>query len=145
MIPVGLGLGLKAFLGGAWAALTSPVVWVSLGALALVASHGLAYREGAASEAARCDAAALRTRVAALERDLQVAAAAAASSEEKTSELEGIAAAAQKQVADYVAELARRDNAGPGPPPGADARPPAPPVDVCRIDPTDGRRLRGIR
>lgn len=127
MIPLWLAAflpGLRTVAAEAWSAIRSPVTLVLIGLLA--AAGWTAAVWGMATDLARsaCEADALRSRIAVLERELESATASARTARIFADENEALAAEMKKERDDYAAQLAKR---------------PAP--AGCAFDPDDVRRL----
>lgn len=100
--------GLRTVLGEAWAALRSPVTLILLG-LFLAAGWTAAVWNMATDRArSSCEADALRSRIAVLEREVESATASARTARAFADENEAAAAEMKKERDDYAAQLAKR-------------------------------------
>lgn len=127
MIPLWLAAflpGIRTVLGEAWTALRSPVTLILLGLLAAAIWTAAVWNMATDRARSACEADALRSRIAVLEREVESAAASARTARAFADENEAAAAEMKRERDDYAAQLAKR---------------PAP--AACAFDGDDVRRL----
>lgn len=116
--------GIRTVLGEAWAALRSPAALVMIGLLLAAGWTAAVWNMATDRARSSCEADALRSRIAVLEREVESATASARTARAFADENEAAAAEMKKERDDYAAQLAKR---------------PAP--AACAFDGDDVRRL----